>query len=106
MSRKDSEIVLKSSASPESERVFSTSELTLRTGAGDVVPLRRQSAKVLEALIASEGKIVSKEDLVAIVWGKAAVTDDSLTQCISDIRKALGECGWQIVSTMHAKGTR
>ncbi|QMU56813.1 MAG: hypothetical protein GKR98_00480 [Boseongicola sp.] len=104
MSRNDSEIVLKSSEHAHQARVFSVHELTLRTGEGVVVPLRRQSAQVLTALIAADGKILSKDALIAEVWGKSAVTDDSLTQCISDIRKALDDDDHLLLQTHARKG--
>ncbi len=52
--------------------------------------LRAQSACVLAVLASRRGQIVGKEELHAAVWGDIAVTEDSLVQCIGDIRRALG----------------
>ena len=41
-------------------------------------------------LAARRGETVDKDALHAAVWGDVAVTDDSLVQCIGDIRRALG----------------
>ena len=41
-------------------------------------------------LAARRGEIVGKDELHAAVWGDIAVTEDSLVQCIGDIRRALG----------------
>ena len=57
---------------------------------GTRTELRRQSADVLAVLIARRGQALSKEELHAAVWGSVAVTDDSLVQCVGDIRRALG----------------
>ena len=57
---------------------------------GTVTGLRRQSLGVLRALVARRGETVSKDALHAAVWGDIAVTEDSLVQCIGDVRKALG----------------
>ena len=73
--------------------VFLTKSNQLRTVEGKAVDLRSQSAEVLSALAARPGEIVSKEALMQAVWPDTFVTDDSLTQCIADIRRALGDDG-------------
>ena len=45
---------------------------------------------MLRALVARRGETVSKDALHDAVWGDIAVTDDSIVQCIGDIRRALG----------------
>jgi len=52
--------------------------------------LRPQSALLLETLLAHPETIRSKTDLMDAVWGDICVTEDSLKQCVTDIRKALG----------------
>ena len=69
--------------------VFSLETDELRDGAGHPVHLRRQSSEVLSYLASRLGKTVSKDDLFENVWAKTVVTDDSLSQCIADIRKTL-----------------
>lgn len=53
--------------------------------------LRHQSFHVLLYLLERSGKLVSKEELAAEIWPDAAVTDNALTQCIAEIRKAFGD---------------
>lgn len=53
--------------------------------------LRYQSFHVLLYLLECSGRLVSKEELIARIWHNAAVTDNALTQCIAEIRKALGD---------------
>ena len=57
---------------------------------GETVHLRPQSMRVLETLLAHLGTVVTREALIATVWPDVVVTDDSLVQCIRDIRRALG----------------
>jgi hypothetical protein len=38
------------------------------------------------------------------VWGSIFVTEDSLTQCISEIRKAVGDADKRLLRTVHGKG--
>jgi DNA-binding winged helix-turn-helix (wHTH) protein/tetratricopeptide (TPR) repeat protein len=53
--------------------------------------LRYQSFHVLLHLLERSGQPVSKEELAAAIWRDAAVTDNALTQCIAEIRKAFGD---------------
>lgn len=52
--------------------------------------LRRRTFEVLIYLVRHSGRLVSKQELFESVWGDVAVTDDSLVQCLVEIRKALG----------------
>ena len=77
---------------------------TLFFSDGQRVPLRNQSAKVLAELAKAPGEIVSKDALITAVWGETFVTDDSLVQCIKDIRKVLGDKDHKIVRTIPRMG--
>ena len=107
MSRKVPEIKPKSAETITFRSfVFLTESNQLRTVEGKVVDLRSQSAEVLSALAARPGEIVSKEVLMQAVWPDTFVTDDSLTQCIADIRRALGDEAHMIVETFPKRGYR
>ncbi len=66
--------------------------------------LRPQSSMVLNVLVRNLGQVVSKNDLIAAVWQHISVTDDSLTQCIADIRRAIGDKDRTIVKTLPKRG--
>ena len=68
------------------------------------LPLRPQSFDVLRYLVERPGRIVSKEELFAAIWPGVTVTDDSLVQCIRDIRQALGDSSRQIVKAVPKRG--
>lgn len=104
MSRNRSEIVLKFSKTAGQGRVFSQTERVLRADTGKVLDLRRQSADVLSVLINAQEAVVSKSQLIDSVWGVKAVADDSLNQCIGDIRKALDDHAHSILVTHPRKG--
>ena len=107
MSRKASEIDLKSAETITFRGfVFLTESNQLRTVEGKAVDLRSQSAEVLSVLAARPGEIVSKDALMQAVWPDSFVTDDSLTQCIADIRRALGDGDHVIVETLPKRGYR
>lgn len=63
------------------------------------VNLRPQSAQVLSILVENLGQTVTKECLISAVWQNVSVTDDSLTQCIADVRRALDDSGRHILKT-------
>lgn len=73
---------------------------------GTVHRLRPQSFRVLDHLADRAGEIVSKDDLFTAVWPDTAVTDDSLTQCIGEIRRALGDDERRVLETIHRMGFR
>jgi pimeloyl-ACP methyl ester carboxylesterase len=71
---------------------------------GTPIHLRPQSLDVLRSLARCRGRVVSKEDLLRDVWGRAPVTDDVIYQCIRDIRHAFGEDGKSAIRTVSRKG--
>ena len=85
---------------------FSVQTKELFSASGNVVHLRSQSAEVLAYLVERRGETVSKTEFFNNVWDKAFVTDDSLTQCIADIRRALNDTDHSIVQTRPKKGYR
>ena len=48
--------------------------------------------------------MVCKEELLGAVWPDVTVNDESLTQCISEIRRALGTEGRRIIKTVARRG--
>jgi TolB-like protein len=72
---------------------------------GTVTELRRQSADVLRLLAAHAGHTVPKSEILDVVWGDIAVTEDSLVQCVTEIRRALGTARDQL-HTAHRSGYR
>jgi DNA-binding winged helix-turn-helix (wHTH) protein/Tfp pilus assembly protein PilF len=47
--------------------------------------------QVLVCLAEHQGELVTKEQLIRAVWADTFVTDDVLTRCISELRKALND---------------
>jgi len=68
------------------------------------IKLRPKSFQVLRYLVERPGRLVTREELLQTVWGDVAVTDESVTKCIADIRKALGDDSQQIVRTVTRRG--
>lgn len=75
---------------------------------GERVTLSDRYLSVLLHLAAHAGHVVSKDDLVSAGWGDTAVSDNSLEQAISALRRALGANtqGDQYVETVPRQGYR
>lgn len=70
------------------------------------IELRYQSMSVLLVLASQLGEPVSKQTIIEAVWPRAHVSDDSLSQCIADIRKALADSDRRIIETVPRVGYR
>lgn len=68
------------------------------------VSLRNQSSKVLRCLAGRPNEVVSKDAIVSTVWTQTFVSDDSLTQCIKDIRRAIGDVDQTVIKTAIGRG--
>src|SRR5688572_16232596 len=73
---------------------------TIRRGVESIF-LRPKAFAVLALLAQNIGGVVPKAQLLDEVWPGVFVTEDSLTQAIREIRKALGE---QVVRTVSKRG--
>jgi TolB-like protein len=73
-------------------------------GDASAVELRPKTAEVALHLIENAGQVVTREALMGAVWRDVFVTDDSITQCIGEIRRALGEDGAAILRTLPRRG--
>ncbi|WP_198028270.1 transcriptional regulator [Bradyrhizobium sp. WSM1743] len=70
---------------------------------GDPVALRPKSFALLVHLARHPGRLLSKDELADAVWPNVAVTDDSLVQCISELRAALGG-DQRLIKTVPRRG--
>jgi TolB-like protein/Flp pilus assembly protein TadD len=66
--------------------------------------LRRKAYDLLVCLAGHAGRVVSKSDLIDAVWPDVIVTEDSLTQAVREIRKALGAAGPVAIRTVAKRG--
>jgi DNA-binding winged helix-turn-helix (wHTH) protein/Flp pilus assembly protein TadD/TolB-like protein len=53
--------------------------------------LRQKAFAVLLYLLEQRQRVVTKDELMNIVWKDTAVTDDALVQCIKEIRRSIGD---------------
>lgn len=75
----------------------------LRNGAGDVT-LRAKSLALLTYLVRNPGRVIGKEELIGAVWPNTFVSDESLSQCLKDIRSTLGPAAEGFIRTVPRRG--
>ena len=68
------------------------------------VDLRRKSFDVLRYLVEHAGRVVGKEELMKAVWPDVTVSDESLAQCISQVRRAISDESQRIIKTVPRRG--
>ena len=78
----------------------------LRTADDRPVELRPKALDVLLVLAEQPGRVVDKQTLMDRVWTGVVVGDDSLTQTIVEIRRALGDREHRILCTVARRGYR
>ena len=73
---------------------------------GDVeVKLRPKSFDLLRYLVENHGRLVGKEELIRSVWADTAVTDNSLAQCLIEIRRGLNDDSQTMIRNVPRRGT-
>ena len=71
---------------------------------GAAVPLRPKVLLALTHLAKNMGRVVPKAELMDNIWPSVTVSDDSLTQVVKDLRKALGDASATLVRTIPGRG--
>jgi Tol biopolymer transport system component/DNA-binding winged helix-turn-helix (wHTH) protein len=75
---------------------------------GEIVPLNPKAFDLLFVLVENNGKLLSKDDLLGLVWEDQIVEESNLTVNMSAIRRALGEKASQprFITTVSGQGYR
>ena len=70
------------------------------------VKLTPKASAVLKALVTHAGQPVGKDELFASVWSGTIVSDDALTSCIQELRRALADDAKRprFIETRHRRG--
>jgi TolB-like protein/Tfp pilus assembly protein PilF len=75
----------------------------LRAGE-DEIKLRPKCFELLRYLVENHGRLVLKDELATAVWPNVIVSDDSLAQCMSELRDALNDADRRIIKTVTGRG--
>ena len=71
---------------------------------GEEIPLRRKSFDLLRTFVANAGRVLDRDSLHQAVWPHVTVTDDGITQCVREIRLALGDDARCMIRTVPRRG--
>jgi len=89
------------------EYAFDTDRRELHRGA-DFVSVAPQVFDLLDYLIRNRERVVSKDDLINVIWNGRIVTDAALTTRLNVARTAIGDSGEEqrLIKTLPRKGFR
>ena len=89
------------------DHVLDTDRRELRRSS-QPIPVEPQVLDLLIYLLRNRDRVVSKDDLIAEVWGGRIVSDTTLTSRIYAARKAIGDNGQGqgLIRTVARKGLR
>jgi len=71
---------------------------------GVAIRLRPKTFEMLRLFAANAGRVLSKQELMEAVWPNVHVGEDSLFQCIREIRTALGDDRRQVIKLASGRG--
>lgn len=75
----------------------------LRQGSTEA-KLRRKSFEVLSYFVANAGRLITKDELMAAAWPNQIVSDDSLVQCVRELRVVLADDAHERIKTVPGRG--
>jgi len=76
----------------------------LRGADGTPIKLRPKTFEMLRLFATSGGRVLSKQELMEAVWPNVHVGEDSLFQCIRELRTALGDERRQLIKLASGGG--
>src|SRR5689334_1712753 len=94
----------------KSQPKYRFGQFTLDPGRGTLLTAKQEvklRPKVYEALLyilENRGRLIAKEELIRELWPDAFVTEDSLVQCMVELRRALDDRAQEIVKTVPRRG--
>src|SRR5690349_12487688 len=71
---------------------------------GAELPLRPKSFALLRLLLESAGRLLDRDTIMRAIWPDVVVTDESITQCVRDVRKALDDGTGRLLRTVPRRG--
>jgi class 3 adenylate cyclase/tetratricopeptide (TPR) repeat protein len=78
----------------------------LLSASGSEVSLRPKAFALLHLFVENAGRLVDRGMIIEVLWPRTAVTDESVAQCIKDVRRALGDEAQHLLKTVRGRGYR
>ena len=69
-----------------------------------MLPLAPTAFRLVAYFAQNHGRLLAKDELVKAVWPNVFVTDDSLVQCVAQLRSALGDGSQEFIKTVRGRG--
>jgi TolB-like protein len=88
------------------EVIFDPIRGELHDHAGSEIRLRPKALEFLLVLARNPGRLLSKDELFESVWPNVVVTEDSITQCVREIRRAIRDSDGKFLRTVTKRGYR
>lgn len=76
------------------------------SGPAGPIALRPKADLLLRRFLAGPGCLLHRDELMDQLWPDAVVTDDSLVQCVGELRSALGDRDQRLIRTVPRRGYR
>jgi eukaryotic-like serine/threonine-protein kinase len=99
-----------SETAAKSRQIYSFREFSLDLERGGLwrgaeeVKLRPKVFEALKYLVLNANRLVPKDELIKALWTDSFVTDDSLVQCLVELRRALGDDAQACIKTVPRRG--
>src|SRR5215510_10301254 len=71
---------------------------------GQEVKLRPKSFELLRYLVERSGRLVGRAELMQAIWPDTFVSEESLAQCLMEVRRALHDDSQRHIKTVHRRG--
>src|ERR687889_2086195 len=71
---------------------------------GAEIALRPKALALLRYLVEHPGRLIDRDELMQAVWPSVFVTDDSVTQCVKEVRRALDDAEQRLLRTLPRRG--
>jgi TolB-like protein len=84
--------------------ILDVSRGSLRDGGGAEVALRPKALDLLLTLARNPRRTMSRDELFDAVWPDVTVTEDSITQCVREVRRAIGDPEGRVLRTIVKRG--
>src|SRR3954463_10525442 len=67
------------------------------------IAIRPKTFEFLRYLVSNPGRLVSKDELLTAVWPNVLVSEDSLVQCVTELRRALRDQEQRLIKTLQRR---
>jgi len=76
----------------------------LREANGKDIPLRPKSFALLRLFVENAERLLDRDMINRAIWPDVTVTDESITQCVRDVRRAIGDSRQHLLKTVPRRG--